>query len=206
MPDPASRRTPRALAPALDEDSGDDAALTTSSTRDSNTGNNSSPAVTAAATGAGSATTTTSGRDCPPSESEGGGWSPYLTGAAVGIGVLCTPFIAAGVVTATGYACAAAGATMIVNNLSNNNRAVQESHDQRMIAEARIEAARDVRKHNATVAAQERVVTKMVEKGQYGALGMLGDVQGSQRKKSGGRHKEIGGPRRVGLLEYSDEF
>jgi hypothetical protein len=185
----------------LDEDSGDDEALTTIGTRDSNTGNKSSPAVAASATGTGSTTTTTTETDSP-SESQGGGWSPYLTGAAVGVGVLCTPFIAAGVVTATGYACAAAGATMIVNNLSNNNRAVQESHDQRMIAEARIEAARDVRKHNATVAAQERVVTKMVEKGQYGALKMLGDVEGSGRKKSGGRQKAIGGPTRAGLLEY----
>lgn len=75
--------------------------------------------------------------------------------------------------TALGCASAAAGVTAIVNSLSNNNRAVQEPHDGRMVAEAQIDAAPYVEKHKATVQAQEWIVRRMVDNGQYGLLNVL---------------------------------
>jgi hypothetical protein len=198
IPKQERQRRSRALAPTSPEKSEDEEAVARRRRRDSSTGSDTIPALPVPATGTGETTTTE--QACPTSASEGVGWAPYAVGAVIGIG-LCAPFVATGVVTAAGYACAAAGATAVMNNFSNNNRAVQVSHDQRMIAEAEVQASVDVAKHKATVAAQERVMTRMVEKGQYEALGMLGNDRGSRWKKSGGRHQEIGGPRRLGLLE-----
>jgi hypothetical protein len=196
---PAWRRTPRALTSTSPEKLGDEEAVAKRRTRDSSTGSDMIPAVAVSVAGTG--VTTKAEKACPTSASEEVGWSPYAVGAAIGIG-LCAPFAAAGVVAAAGCACAAAGATAVINNFSNNNRAVQISHDQRVIVEAKIQATADIAKHKATVAAQERVMTRMIDKGQYGALGMLANDQGSRRKKSGGRQHEIGGPKSLGLLEF----
>lgn len=71
-----------------------------------------------------------------------------------------------------------------------------------MIAEAQVDAARDVEKHKATVQAQERIMRRMVDKGQYGPLDMLGNGDGNRGLSGGsGRLREIGRSRRVGLLE-----
>jgi hypothetical protein len=67
-----------------------------------------------------------------------------------------------------------------------------------MIAEAQIDAARDVEKHKAAVQAQERIVWRMVDKGQYGLLNMLGNGDGNRGLSGGcGRLREIGRSRRV---------
>ena len=49
---------------------------------------------------------------------EGGGWSPYPAGTAFVVGAFFTPFVAVGAVTAVGCGAAAAGVTMIANNIS----------------------------------------------------------------------------------------
>ena len=194
-PEPSPRRVSHTQALTLGEESGDEEAATSNS----NIGNNATRAVPAAGTGA--TTTTTPEQDSPTPEARGAGWAPYAVGAAVGIGVVVTPFIAVSMGTALGCASAAAGLTAIVNNLSNNNRAVQESHDKRMIAEAQIDAARDVEQHKATVQAQERIMRRMVDKGEYGPLDMLGNGNGNRRRSGGsGRLREIGHSR-IGLLE-----
>jgi hypothetical protein len=177
-------------------------------TSNANMGNDTSFDVATAAPGPAGTSTTAVEQYWNAFQSVGGDWSPYIAGAAVGIGAVCVPFIAASVATATGYACAAAGVTMIANRLSDNNRAVQQSHDQRAIAEAQIEATKDVRKHKETVEAQERVMKTMVKNGQTEALAMFGNGRGNGygRKKGHGRHKEIGSPQNAGLLEYHHDF
>ena len=162
-PEPSLRRASHASALTLGGESGDEEAATSNS----NIGNDATRAVPAAGTGA--TTTTTTEQVSPTPEAGGAGWPPHV----VGIGVVVTPFMAVSMGTALGCASAAAGVTAIVNSLSNNNRAVQESHDRRMIAEAQIDAARDVEKHKATVQAREWIVRRMVDEGQYGLLNVL---------------------------------
>lgn len=195
------------LAPALAEESEDEEAVMRM-TSDANTGNNTSPAVATAAPGRAGVSTTAVEQYWNAFQSVGGDWSPYIAGAAVGIGAVCAPFIAASAATATGYACAAAGVTMIASKISDNSRAVQQSHDQRAIAEAQIEATKEVRKHKETVEAQERVMKIMAENGQTEALAIFrnGGGNGSGRKRGHGRYKEVGGSRNAGLLEYHHDF
>lgn len=204
MLESATRRSRRTQAQALTEESEDEEDLT----RISIPSSSASPAVAAASLETG-ATTAMTEQNYPSSQFEGGMLTACVTGAVAAItvaavGAILAPVVAAGAV-------AAAGTTMIVNNLSNDNRAIQESHDQRMIAEAQIEAARDVQNHKASVKAQEctnkanikaqeRVMMKMVDKGHYAALDLFANGHRNGRSK-----KRIGGPRRAGLLEYDSD-
>jgi hypothetical protein len=166
--------------------------------------------------------TTTTEQAGPTSASEEVGLEQSVFNATTGIAFGVGSKIAFGII--------ALATSLVMNNSSNNTRVMQVSHDQCMVAEANIQATAEVAKHNATVAVQvshdqrkiaeaeihsaaevakhniiiaarERLLTKMVENGQYEGLSMPGNDQGSRRTKNGRKHPEIRGLRMPGLLE-----
>ena len=89
------------------------------------------------------------------------GWSPLAIGAAACVAAYTLPFVAAGVATAAGYGALAASATLISNNLADNNRKMRESDNEVMRHEKTVDG--EVRRYEMDVKAG--VVHRLIDDG-----------------------------------------